>query len=142
MKQQRYCGVIVKCGNKVLLCKRSTEGSYPGMWSIPCGKLEKGETTKDGAKREFFEETSVDIDDMNITFVGLIPRHSKDGKKIKGIMYVYLLEVKDIIEPDFDLAIDGHEHSDWKYFGLEQIDENTTGKKLCKMLKILLKEKK
>ena len=51
MKQQRYVGVMVKCNNKILLCKRNNLGSFPGMWSIPGGKLEENETTMQGAKR-------------------------------------------------------------------------------------------
>ena len=113
MKQQRYVGVMVKCKDKILLCKRNNLGSYPGMWSIPGGKLEEDETTQEGAKREFFEETAVDIDDIEITFIGLIPRHTRDGKKVKGLMYVYLLNVEEPIEPDLANAIDGEEHTDW-----------------------------
>ena len=39
MDTKRYVGVVVKCNNKVLLCKRNNQGSFPGMWSIPAGKL-------------------------------------------------------------------------------------------------------
>ena len=86
MKNQRYVGVMVKCGDKILLCKRNNLGSYPGMWSIPGGKLEQNETTQDGARREFLEETDVDIQDMELKFIGLIPRHTRDGKKVKGVL--------------------------------------------------------
>ena len=53
MEKKRYVGVMVKCKDKILLCKRNNEGSFPGMWSIPGGKLEENETTQEGAKREF-----------------------------------------------------------------------------------------
>ena len=38
---KRYSGVIVKCGDEVLLCKRNAKDSLPGQWSIPGGNLEK-----------------------------------------------------------------------------------------------------
>ncbi len=38
--------------------------AFPGMWSIPGGKLEENETTQEGAKREFFEETALNINDI------------------------------------------------------------------------------
>ena len=59
MDKKRYVGVAVICNNKLLLCKRNNQGSFPGMWSIPAGKLEENEDTQDGAKREFFEETNI-----------------------------------------------------------------------------------
>ena len=111
MDKKRYTGVIVKHKDKILLCKRNNQGSFPGMWSIPGGKLEEGETTKEGAMREFFEETNVDISNEELTFVGMIPRHTRDGKKIKGLMYVYLLKVDNPIHPDLINAIDGEEHT-------------------------------
>ena len=98
MKIKRYSGVLVKCGDKILLCKRNSKGLYPGMWSLPGGHLEKGESTMDCAKREFFEETDLDIDDMDLTFVGVVPRTSRDGRKIRGIMYVYQLDVDKELE--------------------------------------------
>jgi ADP-ribose pyrophosphatase YjhB (NUDIX family) len=139
MDKKRYTGVIVKCKDKVLLCKRNNLGSFPGMWSIPGGKLEENETTQEGAKREFFEETAVDIDDKEITFVGVIPRHTRDGKKIKGLMYVYLLEVENPIYPDLENALDGEEHTECGYFSLDEISEEKSGEYLPKLIEIILK---
>ena len=139
MDKKRYTGVIVKCKDKVLLCKRNNLGSFPGMWSIPGGKLEENETTQEGAKREFFEETAVDIDDKEITFVGVIPRHTRDGKKIKGLMYVYLLEVESPIYPDLENALDGEEHTECGYFSLDEISEEKSGEYLPKLIEIILK---
>ncbi len=139
MKQQTYVGVMVKCGDKILLCKRNNLGSYPGMWSIPGGKLEGDESTQDCARREFLEETNVDIKDMDLNFIGLIPRHTRDGKKVKGLMYVYLLKVEECIEPDFENAIDGEEHTDWDYFPLSGIKPETSGEYMHKLAEIILK---
>ena len=139
MEKKRYVGVMVKCKDKILLCKRNNEGSFPGMWSIPGGKLEGNETTQEGAKREFLEETAVDISDMDLQFIGLIPRHTRDGKKIKGLMYVYLLEVENEIEPDLEKAIDGNEHTEWDYFPLRAIKPETSGEYMHKLAEIVLK---
>ena len=69
MNTKRYAGVVVKCRDKVLLCKRNNHGSFPVMWSIPAGKIEEDETTQEGAKREFFEETAIDIDSNDLKFI-------------------------------------------------------------------------
>lgn len=139
MEKKRYVGVMVKCKDKVLLCKRNNLGSFPGMWSIPGGKMEENETPMDGAKREFLEETDVNINDKEITFIGLIPRHTRDGKKVKGLMYVYLLEVEEPIIPDLVNAIDGEEHTDSGYFTLDEIKPETSGDYFHRLAEIILK---
>jgi 8-oxo-dGTP diphosphatase len=139
MEKKRYVGVMVKCKDKVLLCKRNNLGSFPGMWSIPGGKLEENETPMEGAKREFLEETDVNINDKEITFIGLIPRHTRDGKKVKGLMYVYLLEVEEPIIPDLVNAIDGEEHTESGYFTLDEINPETSGDYFHRLAEIILK---
>jgi len=140
MDTKRYVGVLVKCNDKVLLCKRNNQGSFPGMWSIPAGKLEENESTKDCAKREFFEETAINIDDVPLKFIGLVPRHTRDGKKVKGLMYVYLLETDEELNPDFEKATDGEEHTDYGYFAKEQLEQNKIGTYLYRLLEIILEK--
>ena len=139
MKNQTYVGVLVKYNNQLLLCKRNTSGSYPGMWSMPAGKVEEGELTQDAARREFLEETNFDIQDKELTFIGVIPRYTRDGKKVKGFMYVYLLEVDSPIIPDLENAIDGEEHSECGYFPLNKIRIEDSGEFIRKIAEIILK---
>ena len=47
---KKSAGVIVKSGNKCLLCKRSNVETYSGEWSIPGGKVEPGEEIIDSYK--------------------------------------------------------------------------------------------
>jgi 8-oxo-dGTP pyrophosphatase MutT (NUDIX family) len=139
-KTRTYTGVAVKCKDKVLLGKRNSLGSFPGMWSIFGGKLEPNEETMEGAKREFFEETSIDIDSEKLDFVGLIPRHTRDGKKLKGIMYVYQLNTEKEIIPDLESAIDGEEHTETNYFTIDQLSPEMCGEYLYRLLSIILKK--
>lgn len=46
--------------DKVLLIQRS-KPPLKGGWSIPGGKLELGETLRDGIKREILEETNLNV---------------------------------------------------------------------------------
>jgi len=140
MSKKRYAGVIVKCKDKVLMAKRNNLGSFPGMWSIFGGKVEENEETKDAAKREFFEETNINIDDEDLKFVGLIPRHTRDGKKVKGLMYVYQLDVDSPISPDLENAKDGEEHTEFNYFDLDQIEPEKSGTHLHKLLQVVLEK--
>lgn len=51
-------GVVCLRGDQVLLIKRGTPPRL-GQWSLPGGRLERGETTVAGALRELTEETGV-----------------------------------------------------------------------------------
>ena len=51
--------IVVKEGN-VLLVKRAAPPSR-GLWAIPGGSLELGETLQRGAEREILEETGIQI---------------------------------------------------------------------------------
>ena len=126
-----YSGILVKSGNKVLLCKRCSKCSLPNVWSFPSGHVEKGESTLDAARREFLEETDVKI--SNVRLLGLLK--SRTGK---GLVYVYLHETKKTIEPDLDNAKDGEEHSECKYFSLDEIDTKKTTPELYELIKKVL----
>jgi ADP-ribose pyrophosphatase YjhB (NUDIX family) len=56
--------ILVSClaswGDKVLWMRRAQE-PYRGLWSIPCGFMEQGETLAEAAARELFEETRVQL---------------------------------------------------------------------------------
>jgi len=51
-------GVICFRGQDVLLIKRGT-APRKGEWSIPGGRIEAGESERDAALRELFEETGI-----------------------------------------------------------------------------------
>lgn len=51
-------GVICFRGDAVLLIKRGT-APRKGEWSIPGGRIEAGESERDAALRELFEETRI-----------------------------------------------------------------------------------
>jgi mutator protein MutT len=138
MKEKIYVGVIVKVNDEVLLCKRSIKGSLPGMWSVPAGSVEKGETTKEAAVREFHEETDIIIASDDLKFVGLVHRTSRDGKFVKGWMYVYLLESNVFLYPDLQNAKDGDEHSECGYFTFNDVENLNTGKFFKKILEAVL----
>lgn len=54
-------GTIPVWEDKVLLCKRAIQPRL-GFWTLPAGFLEVGESTKDGAKRETFEEAGAIVE--------------------------------------------------------------------------------
>ncbi len=54
-------GTVPVWGDEVLLCKRAIEPRY-GLWTLPAGFLELGETTAEGAIRETVEEAGAQIE--------------------------------------------------------------------------------
>jgi ADP-ribose pyrophosphatase YjhB (NUDIX family) len=54
-------GTVPVWGDRVLLCKRAIEPRH-GLWTLPAGFLELGETTEQGALRETDEEAGARIE--------------------------------------------------------------------------------
>ena len=54
-------GAVVFKDGKILTIKRAQEPSR-GMWSIPGGRIELGETTREAAIREVREECSIEVE--------------------------------------------------------------------------------
>ena len=61
---QSVAGVVIK-DNKVLLA-RHTYGSGKGMLIIPGGYVNYGETPQQALKREYMEETNIEVEPQNI----------------------------------------------------------------------------
>lgn len=54
-------GTVPVWQQKVLLCKRAIEPRH-GLWTLPAGFLELGETTAQGAQRETVEESGAQVE--------------------------------------------------------------------------------
>jgi ADP-ribose pyrophosphatase YjhB (NUDIX family) len=54
-------GCIPEWEDKILLCRRAIEPRY-GLWTLPAGFMENGETTAEGAARETREEAGAHIE--------------------------------------------------------------------------------
>lgn len=46
----------------ILLGRRGKNSSYPGLWCIPCGYVEYDEEVRAAARREFLEETGLEVE--------------------------------------------------------------------------------
>ena len=54
-------GCIPEWGEQILLCRRAIEPRY-GLWTVPAGFMENGETTFAGAARETLEEANARVE--------------------------------------------------------------------------------
>jgi ADP-ribose pyrophosphatase YjhB (NUDIX family) len=74
-------GMLFNRHQQVLLIKRNQPPAQ-GLWSIPGGKLEPGESLVDACRREFYEETNLDVEVKKI--VAVVER------RLEGFHYVII----------------------------------------------------
>jgi len=57
---------VVSRGNDLLVCRRSRDKRYAGLWEFPGGKCEPGESIGVAVRRELREELGVSVIDVGI----------------------------------------------------------------------------
>lgn len=98
MKKYGDC-IITNSKLEILLLQRAEDDGFePGVWCLPGGKIEQGETDIEGATRELFEETNIDCELEG-------PVHEED--RGDNISYYFEGSVSD----DVDITLDDTEHS-------------------------------
>ena len=83
-------GTIPIMKDRILLCKRAIH-PRPGMWTLPAGFLENGETLGQGAFRETLEETNTEVKMGNLYAIFNIPQISQ----------IYMLFFAEVLREDF-----------------------------------------
>lgn len=69
-------GAVCTWEERVLLCRRAIEPRR-GLWTIPAGFLEEGESVEAGARREAWEEARAEIEIDGLLGVYSVPRISQ-----------------------------------------------------------------
>jgi 8-oxo-dGTP pyrophosphatase MutT (NUDIX family) len=110
--------LVLDAQNRLLMMKRSDSGN----WGVPGGAMELGETTEETARRELYEETGFQVDELTLfgVFSGkeLYYRYPS-GEEAYNVSIVYLAHnVHGTVK-----LLDG-EHYDFQYFDLMQLPEN------------------
>ena len=84
------CGCLVTYQGKVLLCRRAIEPRH-GLWTLPAGFMENGETAEEGALRETFEEAMARPELKGLYALTSIPHISQ----------VYMIFRAELTQPEF-----------------------------------------
>ncbi len=71
-----------------------------GAWSIPKGEFDDNENSLDAAKREFFEETAINIAGE---FIELQPIQLKSGKKVFAFAIEKDIDAENIVSNYFEM---------------------------------------
>ncbi|HEX5463468.1 MAG TPA: NUDIX hydrolase [Burkholderiales bacterium] len=88
-------GCIPEWEDRILLCRRAIEPRY-GLWTVPAGFMENGETTAQGAARETLEEANARVDVGQLYALYNIPHISQ----------VYILFRAKLLNLDFHAGIE------------------------------------
>ncbi|WP_439133381.1 NUDIX hydrolase [Pseudomaricurvus sp.] len=83
-------GSLPVYGDKVLLCKRAIEPRY-GLWTLPAGFMENGESVEEGALRETWEEARATMELDSLYTIFSLPQ----------INQVYMIFKGELINQDF-----------------------------------------
>jgi ADP-ribose pyrophosphatase YjhB (NUDIX family) len=59
------CGCVPEWEDKILLCRRAIEPRY-GLWTLPAGFMENGETTAEAGVRETLEEANARVEPLEL----------------------------------------------------------------------------
>ncbi|MEP3857927.1 MAG: NUDIX hydrolase [Porticoccus sp.] len=79
-------GCIPVVGDRVLLCRRAIEPRY-GMWTLPAGFLENGETVLQGALRECWEEAMAKLNEPILSGIYDIPHINQVYILYRGVLH-------------------------------------------------------
>ncbi|MFM9939839.1 MAG: NUDIX hydrolase [Hyphomicrobiaceae bacterium] len=103
-------------GEEILLIQRS-KGTFTGLWSLPGGHVEPGETAQDAARREVHEETGIDarIDGL----VGVHDVISRDDAGMLRAHYVLTVYFGSWMAGE---AVAASDSRDAQFFPLSNID--------------------
>jgi 8-oxo-dGTP diphosphatase len=78
--QQLVVGAVVRHDGTVLLLQRPEDDFMGGIWELPSGKVEPGETLDQSLIREVKEETGLSVTAVG-TYLGSFDYESGSGKK-------------------------------------------------------------
>ncbi|MBX3234983.1 MAG: NUDIX hydrolase [Nitrospiraceae bacterium] len=78
-------GCIAEWEGRILLCRRAIE-PRTGLWTIPAGFMEIGESTEQAAIRETMEEANAEVEAVALYAVFSLPRISQVHVLFRGAM--------------------------------------------------------
>lgn len=105
-KSQTFCFLLLQTNQK--------RGQF---WQNVTGKIDEGESYEEGGLREAIEETGLSIETIvDIIDLGITHEFTDERKrKVKEKSFLIILEKQ------WTIKIDPHEHQDFKWIGIDEI---------------------
>lgn len=128
VKRDIVSALIFSKDSKMLMGYKpvNSKGSYPGMWHIPGGGVEEGETKTQALQREVLEEVGIDISKMEPILLDDEGNASTEkfdkklGKKIIADMHFFIYKVKIPLNSDLIEVKLSEEFSKFAWFSMDQ----------------------
>lgn len=105
-------GLLFNRREQVLLIKRN-QAPAQGLWSLPGGRQEPGETLIETCRREFTEETSLDIEVKHI--VAVVER------RLEGFHYVIVDFLVQLIDVEQSCPVAGSDVAEAEWIALADL---------------------
>ena len=106
-------GIVFNKHKQILLIRRNQPPAM-GMWSIPGGKLEAGESLTEACRREIKEETGLDTDIKHI--VAVVER------RVEGFHYVIIDYLALLADEEHGQPVAKSDVSEARWVSLEDLD--------------------
>ncbi|ANU24098.1 NUDIX hydrolase [Planococcus donghaensis] len=114
--------VLVDPNGRLLLEERK----FPeGLWGLPGGLMELGESTEDTAKREVLEETGISVEELKLINVYSGPSQfvvAKNGDEYYVVTTAYYSDMY-----SGELTVDQEESISFKFFSPEELPDRLVG---------------
>ena len=127
---------ICEFNDKILLLKVRSKSSHDAnRWEIPGGKVKKGEFFDDALRREYLEETGLEITIDSL--YGAIQNNytaCKTNEQVKSIQLIMK------VSADLDEISISKEHDDYRWFTKKEVKELFENDLLTKAAKNTLKK--
>ncbi len=85
LNPKNVAGCILEWEGRILLCRRGIEPRY-GLWTVPAGFMEIGETTTEAAARETLEEARANALDLRLYAMFSLPHISQVYMLYRGVL--------------------------------------------------------
>ncbi len=105
-------GVLFNNHRQVLLIKRN-QAPAKGLWSIPGGRLEPGESLVEACRREFYEETNLDVEVKHI--VAVVDR------QLEGFHYVIIDYCVQLVDEELCVPTAQSDVAEAKWISLDNL---------------------
>lgn len=95
--QVHISACYLEIDGKILLLERAPEALEGSTWGVPAGKIEQGETPKEAAIRELFEETSIAASVDQVEYVGTLYIRKKHMDYVYHMFKIHLKNIPQVI---------------------------------------------